>query len=231
MTMVNCTLTGNSATGSSSGGAIRNQGQLEIINCTLVGNSAANAAGGIDNLASVYLTNSIVCSNTATTGNPNIVGTIYLYSAANLVDTDPLLAPLGNYGGPTQTMPPLSGSPAIDAGNDSAAGGLTFDQRGLPRFSGAHVDIGAVEIQPPAIISTNPVVITGAAKLGNGTFQFGFTNQTGGNFTVFASTNLALPINAWSNLGAPVESPAGSYKFTDPQATNYPQRYYRVRSP
>ena len=32
---------------------------------------------------------------------------------------NPLLAPLGNYGGPTQTMALLPGSPAIDAGNNA----------------------------------------------------------------------------------------------------------------
>jgi len=34
-------------------------------------------------------------------------------------NTDPKLGQLGNYGGPTQTIPLLSGSPAIDAGNPS----------------------------------------------------------------------------------------------------------------
>ena len=34
---------------------------------------------------------------------------------------NPLLAPLGNYGGPTQTMALLPGSPAIDAGNNALA--------------------------------------------------------------------------------------------------------------
>ena len=41
-------------------------------------------------------------------------------------------------------MPPLAGSPAIDAGGTSA---FTTDQRGFPRPSGATPDIGAVEIQ------------------------------------------------------------------------------------
>jgi len=53
-------------------------------------------------------------------------------------NTIPLLGTLGNYGGPTQTIPLLSGSPAIDAGNPSGCTDgkgklLTTDQRGLPR--------------------------------------------------------------------------------------------------
>ena len=49
----------------------------------------------------------------------------------------PMLAPLGNYGGPTQTMPPLPGSPAIDAGSDSATNLFATDQRGHARASPA----------------------------------------------------------------------------------------------
>ena len=45
------------------------------------------------------------------------------------------LAPLGDYGGPTQTMPPLPGSPAIDAGGTTTA--FDTDQRGYPRLSGS----------------------------------------------------------------------------------------------
>ena len=67
-----------------------------------------------------------------------------LPSGLSLV-ADPLLAPLGDYGGPTQTMPPLPGSPAIDAAGSTDPGGT--DQRGLPRFVNGALDIGAVEIQ------------------------------------------------------------------------------------
>ena len=43
-------------------------------------------------------------------------------------------------------MPPLPGSPAIDAGLTSATNSLT-DQRGFSRMVGSSIDIGAVEIQ------------------------------------------------------------------------------------
>ena len=67
---------------------------------------------------------------------------------------DPLLGPLQNNGGPTQTMALLCGSPAIDKGRSDFS---PTDQRGLPRTfddpavanaPGGHgTDIGAFEVQ------------------------------------------------------------------------------------
>jgi hypothetical protein len=62
------------------------------------------------------------------------------------------LAPLASNGGHTQTHALVRGSPALDTGDDAVLGGpfaLTTDQRGLPRRSGLHVDIGAFELQRP----------------------------------------------------------------------------------
>ena len=60
---------------------------------------------------------------------------------------DPGLAPLGNYGGPTETMALLPGSPAIDAGTNGISGFNipNTDQRGLPAVGG--IDIGSFESQ------------------------------------------------------------------------------------
>jgi CSLREA domain-containing protein len=83
-------------------------------------------------------------------------------ASTDLFNTPPNLAPPANYGGPTETLalctavgvphPSCTGpSAAIDAGDDVVTGPpltLTTDQRGLPRLSGAHVDIGAYEVQP-----------------------------------------------------------------------------------
>jgi hypothetical protein len=150
-----------------------------------------------------------------------------------------------------QTNLTTSGSPDLrltagaGSGSDWTRGTWSVG-RGL--YAGGHVDraygfIDEVRISgraltpeqflstPLVIIATNPPLLTGLTKLGNGSFQFNFTNLEGANFTIFASTNVALPFNQWSNLGAPVESPAGTFQFTDPQATNKPTRFYRVSSP
>ena len=76
---------------------------------------------------------------------------------------DPLLGPLANNGGPTQTHALVVGSPAIDRGNpngclDSTGAPLQTDQRGLPRaFDGngdgrAACDIGAFEYMVRAFL-------------------------------------------------------------------------------
>ena len=144
----------------------------------------------------------------------------------NLTTGDPLLAALGNYGGSTKTMPPLSSSPAIDAA--SVIGGLTTDQRGFPRKVGAAPDIGAVE---GAFNSAMP--LSNPTRLGNGSFQIAFANLSGPSYIMLATTNLALPLGSWSNLGPAVETPAGSgqFQFNDPQAPNHQQRFYRVKTP
>jgi hypothetical protein len=66
---------------------------------------------------------------------------------------DPRLGTLGNYGGPTETLPLLPGSPAIDGGSTAA---LPRDQRGFVRAGPP--DIGAFEYQ-----GTQPVALANIA--------------------------------------------------------------------
>ncbi len=74
----------------------------------------------------------------------------------DLKNVDPLLGPLDNNGGPTQTQALLKGSPAIDGGNPN--GCIDFnvtivdtDQRGFTRPANGRCDIGAYEYYPVAI--------------------------------------------------------------------------------
>jgi hypothetical protein len=62
------------------------------------------------------------------------------------------------------------------------------------------------------------------------------TNQFG--FNIIGSSNLVILVEACTNLANPIWSPiqtntlaAGSSYFGDPQWTNYPIRFYRLRSP
>jgi hypothetical protein len=73
-----------------------------------------------------------------------------LTAPGDMVNTDPLLGPLANNGGPTPTHLPLTGSPAIDAVplgacTDVSGNPVATDQRGIARPQGAACDIGSVE--------------------------------------------------------------------------------------
>ncbi len=83
------------------------------------------------------------------------------------------------------------------------------------------------------VIPPTPPVLTNPAMPPNGAFHFTFTNTPGATFTVLASSNVSLPSSNWDVLGPVTESPplSGQFQFTDPQATNNPLRFYRVRWP
>lgn len=85
------------------------------------------------------------CYGSLTDGGYNISSDgSFLFSAnGSRINTDPLLGPLGNYGGPTPVLPLLEGSPAVDAADQSSC--PPTDQRGVPRPAGAGCDIGAFE--------------------------------------------------------------------------------------
>jgi hypothetical protein len=72
------------------------------------------------------------------------------YLPSDLLDVDPLLGPLQNNGGPTQTMALLPSSPAIDSGTNQMA--PEWDQRGpgYPRIVNGTIDRGAFEVQNTA---------------------------------------------------------------------------------
>jgi len=210
---------GSSGSEGAAGGALSTSGTTLIVqNSTVVG----NWGGGIASLGSLALTNSIVTGND---GSPLIF--VGFTGASNLISSDPLLAVLGDYGGLTQTMPPLAGSPAIDAGLDSITNSVTIDQRGYPRRSGAHVDIGAVEAQV-ASAADRPLINLVRT---NGVWRLRFTNVSIADFTVLASTNVALPSNQWTPLGRPTQGGAGLYQFTDSISGNRPIRFYQLVSP
>ena len=164
-TVVNSTFTNNTAGGARGGGALfnNNAGGITVINSTLSGNAATGGSGGGISLQSssavVNLRNTIISDSTAGGDcyNPgsfsaNINNLIQDGSCSPTLTGAPLLDSLAYNGGPTQTMALLSGSPAIDAGDDGSC--PSTDQRGVARPLGAHCDIGAYE--SPFTAATTP---------------------------------------------------------------------------
>ena len=121
---------------------------LSLTNVTL-----ANNALGISNqqgsasLKNTLLADSVVgnCSGLLTSLGHNLDDgtTCGLAATGDISGTKALLAPLGNYGGPTLTHWLQTGSPALNAGDNT--GCPAFDQRGVARPQNGQCDIGAVE--------------------------------------------------------------------------------------
>jgi hypothetical protein len=175
LAVTNATLFGNSvsAAGSAQGGGIFTGSFTTLINDTLASNTATGGTplgGGIFNVLNqtVNLVNTIVFDPNGASADPDVSGPISatqnsLYGSnvagqiaangdlgGNKFNTNPMLGPLADNGGPTQTLALLPGSPAIGAGTSTSLLGdiPTTDQRGLPRPPGAP-DIGAFQVQPP----------------------------------------------------------------------------------
>lgn len=160
---------------------IENNSQVLLVNDTLSYNSNSRLTEiiGVSNSV-LQFGNSIICRNdrittvaiwnfgaTITSFGNNIVNSVngVTLDATDIVTLDPQLNILGNYGGPTQTMPPLNTSPAIDAGSVGLAQfvGLTTDQRGFTRYcvtdTDIFVDIGSVEVGTCQICYTADTMI------------------------------------------------------------------------
>jgi fibronectin-binding autotransporter adhesin len=175
LTVSDSILSDNSA---KNGGGIGNDHTLTVSNSTFAGNSASNDGGGIADLSgsATVLNNTIVANGTSGgdlydySSGDSFAGAYdiiedgsYLGSFTNSLSINPLLAPLGNYGGPTETMALLPGSAAIGAGDPSQNG--TTDQRGFAR--GSSVDIGAFQTQAsPLLVNTADDTATGAEPAG-----------------------------------------------------------------
>ena len=143
---------------------------------------------------------------------------------------DPRLGPCQDNGGDTPTCALRPGSPAINAGDDSILDppdGLATDQRGKPRQSGGHVDIGAYELQ----VAAGDIQVTGFGRSSSSSTQVRFAGESGVSYTVLMTTNCGLPMSNWSAVGSPTETAPGQFDFTDTTATNKTHRFYRVRSP
>jgi hypothetical protein len=70
------------------------------------------------------------------------------------------------------------------------------------------------------------VQIHNVVRQPNGVVNLQFVAWPGVNYTLQASTNLA--VSAWQNLSTLVPNSDGTFDFTDLEAPNYPTRFYRL---
>jgi predicted outer membrane repeat protein len=180
--ILDSTLSGNSAI--NFGGAVYNRGTLgtatvQIANSTFDDNSAQSKGGSVYNFVQPAFPGDVTASFSNTifkasaSGNFfNNGGTItslgynvssddgggFLTGSGDQINTDPLLGPLQDNGGPTFTHELLKGSPAIDAGDPSFTPPPFYDQRGPDffRVRNGRIDIGSFEVQAGSTPTPTP---------------------------------------------------------------------------
>jgi len=216
----NCTISGNSASSGGGGGIYNWPGSVMNSEYTTIANNQATGAsargGGFNNWGQATFESTIVANNTAGVAaynngftEPAQGGTIqsngYNLDSQNscgfnqptdLVNTDPMLGPLQDNGGPTFTHALLQSSPAIDAGTN--AGAPATDQRGAPRPQGATCDIGAYELTQASVTTAT----------GTGTASFSTYNGYITDLTALAESELDCPPNEG------LDFPNGLFSFT-----------------
>ncbi|MEZ0300133.1 MAG: MBG domain-containing protein [Candidatus Methylacidiphilales bacterium] len=171
-TWTNSTIANNRAA-NNGGGALVSNGTSNWNSLTVAGNSATRGGGLYRSNGVVNITNTVVATNIATTGTDmfgasaindngyNFFGNIGNVTLTNNPITtikptnttdilDPLLSPLGYYGGLTPTMAILAGSPLLNKGNQALTGTVNgIDSRGQTRVTGT-IDIGAYDANQAA---------------------------------------------------------------------------------
>jgi predicted outer membrane repeat protein len=208
LTIVNSTVSGNIA--GTIGGGIYNHALIGIASSTFSGNSAGSGGGiyndgGVPPLA-VEISNAILNAGalgenifnnggTVTSLGYNISsddGSGFLTGPGDQINTDPLLDPLQDNGGPTFTHELLSGSPAIDAGDPGFTPPPFFDQRGpgFDRVVNGRIDIGSFEVQGPTPTPTpTPGAITlsahGRRVQGRHTVDLSWIGATSANIDIY----------------------------------------------
>jgi len=166
LTIINSTISGNSA-GAYGGGIANGSLGVMIVNSTVSGNWAATC-GGICG-GTIEIGNTILNANAAGSIDGSVTSRGYnvcsddagglLNGPGDQINTDPLLGPLRDHGGPTLTHLPLRGSPAIDAGDPNFTPPPFHDQRGpcFDRVFGGRIDVGSVETQlRPRCVTPRP---------------------------------------------------------------------------
>jgi len=170
LTVTNSTISGNGAHSNAGGILCDGGGTLTVTNSTISGNGANHGTGGIDNLGTTTIGDTVL-NGTGTIVNDGGTVTSLGYNLASddgggvltgpgdQINTDPMLGPLQDNGGPTFTHALLPGSPAIDRGDPNFMPPPFYDQRGpgFDRVVGdCIVDIGSFEVQATPIRRATP---------------------------------------------------------------------------
>jgi predicted outer membrane repeat protein len=197
------------------GGAISSDASTELRNNTFSTNQASNggasvslaSAGALNKLYNNIFANatsgteclpassaaSVTGSNNLVEGAPGACGAL-----PGTINSDPMLSPLADNGGSTQTMALLAGSPAVNAGDNANC--PATDQRGVVRPQGSGCDLGAYEyVIPPTPTPTNTPTLTPTATSTplltcNAVYHGSLTLNAGLSMSILNQTGVPLTV-------------------------------------
>lgn len=226
--IVNSTIAYNNATVAEGGGIFNSLNNVQVtLHNTIVAKNTAVNGGYLDVFGALTIgsRHNFIGQQGGSGLAPNPTGTgstgNWIGATANPID--PLLAPLGDYGGRTKTHALLPNSPAIDRGSDHYAvtvAGLTTDQRGFQRkveISGSQngidgwVDIGAFELSVGA--PESPTRVAQADFNGDSRKDDLLFDPLTGNVSVRLDSAGLNELQSWGTL-SPVGGAASWTDFT-----------------
>jgi beta-glucanase (GH16 family) len=249
--IVTSTVSGNSALGWHGGALFATDGDVTVTDSTVTGNTSPDGtAGGMlvatfgDSSAHLTVRGSVVVDNSGTecgvvdngggtvllsSGGHNVTsdGTCGAAASGDVTESEPVLEPLADNGGPTATHLPVAGSVVIDNGDPDQPEGT--DQRGVARPQGSAPDSGSVELEPTPAQQVAALQDT-VAQLG---LPRGITTALGSTLrAAMAALEADDPATACDTLGAflhQVQALAGK-KLDDDQAAELTTLATEVRA-
>jgi len=249
LTVSNSTFSNN--LGGTYGGGIKANGPLTAVNCTFTGNTSPYGSGvqaentssfnnctfaaNINGVALTNMAHNMTLYNCIVWNNPfpgiTTIGTLSVNSSdvqdysggVGNINQDPLLGPLGNYGGTVQTMPLLPGSPCL---NRCIANVPATDARGVVR--GVPADMGAFESRDfnlsvvsgspqSTVVDTNfpaPLVVQVSSLDPVSGGQVVFTPPASGASAAITGSPATIQADGTASVTAAANNTAGSYNVT-----------------
>lgn len=224
LTILNSTISGNT-TGQDGGGVYNRDGASITIDSTTIADNTGTRGGAFhirDATSTATIRSTILPDSSSgfdcdgdtgviTDGGHNLIESQSAFCSftngvnGNIVGSDPVLDPLADNGGDTETHALLAGSPALDAGDTT----LTTDQRGVSRPQGAADDIGAFEIETGSI-----TVIKDADPADDTLFQFELIGGDPVTSTLFTLQDPLQPTQVFTDV-VPGIWGLGEYNLAD----------------
>jgi IPT/TIG domain len=245
LSLINSTVASNGDV-DSAGGIFSDAGSTLLLTMVTVSDNDGYAGGGLYNDGALTVAGTIIASNSASTpasdcdqapggtvtdNGYNLIGNTtgcFTTVSTDITNEAAVLGPLASNGGPTQTLLPDDGSPAINAVPTAVCESAAFldsthpaDQRGVSRPRGGACEIGSVEVAAPVITKFSPtsgktgteVTITGHHFSGADGVTAVYFAGLSANFKIVSATKITATVPSRAVTG-PIEVTAAGGSFT-----------------